>query len=523
MVRTLSELIAEAVSRQPDKCAVTHKKHSMTYAEIYGQSCRLAASLREMGVRRGDRVCCYLEKRLEKVIVFFGVSLAGAVFVPVRGGGRPYQVLHVIENCDAGVLITTAQKFSLLQELPASLYGAVILDRSGNSFPASLTIRFWNEMADDREKHWPLPVVIAQDLAAILYTSGSSGRPKGVVLTHGNIIAGAYSVAEYLKIDKNDRLLSYLSFGFDYGLNQLTTSFLSQAQLILFDYLFPRDILRAVEQHQVTGLAAVSATWIQLLQIPWGDACSSLRYVTNSGGALPVGFVKELRQRIPQADIFLMYGLTEAFRSTYLDPEMVDKRPGSIGKAVPGEEIMVLDSNNRPVKPGETGELVHRGSLVAMGYWNDAEKTRQMFRPYPFQNKDAGTLERVVYSGDYVHLDSEGFLYFEGRKDAMIKTAGNRVSPTEVEEVVYSAGIVADVVAFGVSHEIYGQAVCIVVSALEGVVLSKENLKGFCRENMPAYMVPTHIQILDMLPRNANGKLDRTLIMEQFFSRESSQ
>ncbi|NIA32047.1 MAG: AMP-binding protein, partial [Actinobacteria bacterium] len=358
--------------------------------------------------------------------------------------------------------------------------------------------------------------VIENDLAAILYTSGSTGKPKGVVLSHLNIVAGAKSVAEYLKNTENDRLLSILSFGFDYGLSQLTTSFLVGAQVVLLNHLFNNDILKAVDKYKITGLAAVATTWIQLLQSKWEyPRMGSLRYITNSGGAIPKDYVLELKRRLPKTSIYLMYGLTEAFRSTFLDPELVVQRPTSMGKAIPGNEVLVLDENNRPVKPGKVGELIHRGPLVAKGYWDDPELTAIRFRHDPLQPKQVPNPEFVVYSGDYVKIDKDGYLYFVGRKDEMIKCAGNRVSPTEVEEVIYASGKVQDAIVFGVPDEIYGHVIRAVVVAAPGVEITEKEIIRHCKRELPPYMVPQSVEMRSELPVNASGKLDRSLVKKQ--------
>jgi len=513
MIRTVSDLVIQAYLRCPGKKAVIHQDEGLTYAQVYEKSFRLAHTLFRLGIKEGDRVCFYLEKRLEKVVSIFAISLLGAVFVPIRRLSLPAQALYIINNCGAAALITTSSRLPGLKGNLHNLKAVVTVDTPG-SFSECHVVG-WDEALADKPTHWACPLSIANDIAAILYTSGSTGQPKGVVLNHRNIVAGAQVVSAYLKISEHDRLLSILSFGFDYGLNQLTMSFLKCAQLVLFDYLFPKDILKLVGMHQITGLAAVATTWIQLLQVPWGNAMGSLRFVTNSGGAIPVEYVRELRRRIPDADVYLMYGLTEAFRSTYLEPSMVDQRPSSIGKAVPGEQILVLGKDDKPVKPGETGELVHRGVLVAQGYWGEPELTSARFRKNPLQLPCVPVEEKVVYSGDFVRMDADGYLYFEGRKDEMIKSAGNRISPTEVEEILYNSGFISEAVAIGIPHEIYGQVVLVVLSLQLNEKKSENDILLYCRNNMPAYMVPHKIEIWDSLPKNTNGKLDRAKIKKQ--------
>ncbi len=521
MIRTVGDLVVRAADKNPDKQAILHKNNALTYSQVYEQSLRLARRLIRLGVGKGDRVCFYLEKRLEKVVSIFGISLAGGVFVPINRLARAGQALHIIKNSEAAVLITTSSRLASLQEHLSGLMAVIVVDRPvDDSHSRPCPVISWEEVMDDNACAQPSSCVIAKDVAAILYTSGSTGMPKGVILNHLNIIAGAYVVSEYLKISAEDRILSILGFGFDYGLNQLISSFLQGAQLVLYDYLFPKDILKAVEKYSITGLAAVATTWIQLLQIPWGNAMNSLRYITNSGASIPVRCVKELRTRIPAAELYLMYGLTEAFRSTYLPPEMVDQRPASIGKAIPGEQILVLDENNLPVKPGETGELVHRGVLVAQGYWGEPELTAKRFRKNSLQLEEIPIREMVVYSGDYVRLDADGYLYFEGRRDEMIKSAGNRISPTEIEEILYSSHLISAAVALGIPHEIYGQVILVVVSFTHGESYAKDELLAYCRQNMPPPMVPHEIEIWDELPINSNGKHDRAKIKKEIYEKK---
>jgi len=520
----IPDLVIKAADQSPDKIGLIHNDAILTYEEIYEKSLRLSHTLKHMGVEKSDRICFYMEKRLEKVVSIFGIALSGGVMVPIRRLARPHQVTHIVNNCGAKVLITTSSRIPALlkntKEMPTLKAIISIGEYGETSTSDKIDLIYWKDLM----KNGPMPpqdnCVSEHDPAAILYTSGSTGRPKGVILTHLNIVSGAKKVSKYLRISSDDRLLSILTFGFDYGFNQLMTSFLHCAQLVLLDYLFPRDIISAVDRYSITGLAAVSATWLQLLQMPWKDAAmKNLRYITNSGGSIPSECVYELRRRLPDTDIYLMYGLTEAFRSTYLDPSLIDKYPTSIGKAVPGEEVMILDEDDQPVKPGQIGELVHRGVLVSQGYWNDPELTAQRFRRNPLQHKDIPIPETVVYSGDYVKSDEDGFLYFIGRKDEMIKCAGNRISPTEVEEIIHGSGIVSDVVAFGIPHEIYDQVVIAVVSPLQDVEVDARELMKYCRNTMPPYMVPEKIEIWERLPCNQNGKLDRAAIKKEVYTK----
>jgi len=352
-------------------------------------------------------------------------------------------------------------------------------------------------------------------MAAILYTSGSTGKPKGVVLSHRNMVAGAKSVASYLENTPDDRILSVLPLSFDYGLSQLTTAFHVGATAVLMNYLLPRDILKSVEKERITGLAAVPPLWIQLAQLNWPEQ-ASLRYITNSGGAMQRTTLDALRKALPKTKVFLMYGLTEAFRSTFLPPDELDRRPDSMGKAIPNAEVMVLREDGSPCAPGEPGELVHRGALVAMGYWNDLEKTAERFKPVSSRQQGLPIPELAVWSGDTVRMDEEGFLYFISRKDEMIKTSGYRVSPTEVEEVIYAMDHVGEAAAIGVAHPILGQAIVAVITARDGAQLDAEALLLACKPHLPTYMLPARIEIWsNSLPRNPNGKIDRKLLAQE--------
>jgi acyl-CoA ligase (AMP-forming) (exosortase A-associated) len=324
-------------------------------------------------------------------------------------------------------------------------------------------------------------------------------------------------VAGYLEITPADRILSVLPLSFDYGLSQLTTAFLAGASVVLMNHLFARDIVKMVVAERITGLAAVPPLWIQLAALPWPQP-NTLRYLTNSGGAMPRTTVAALREALPQASLFLMYGLTEAFRSTYLPPSELDRRPDSMGRAIPNAEVMVVRPDGTLCAPNEPGELVHRGALVSLGYWNDPAKTAERFKPAPGQDPALPITEMAVWSGDTVRMDEEGYLYFIGRKDEMIKVSGYRVSPTEVEEAVHASGMVLEAAAFGVPHPALGQAIVLLAVAREGELDAAQLLKE-CQRRLPAYMVPAHAELREgQFPRNPNGKIDRKLLQQSFLT-----
>lgn len=510
MQTQLHHLLEYQLPAHGQRPALSHKSESFTYEALFAQVCRVAGGLKKLGITKGERVGIYLPKTPEAVQSLFGASAAGAVFVPINPLLKPAQVQHILNDCNVSVLITSEDRTKQLSDTLAeckALRALITIGKGGEvTSPAHIFHQRWSDFTDT--DYQPLSnECIDTDVAAILYTSGSTGKPKGVVLSHRNMICGAHSVAQYLANHPDDRILAVLPFSFDYGLSQLTTAFSVGASVILMDYLLPRDVIRAVERYQITGLAAVPPLWNQLANLEWPEAAAtSLRYLTNSGGAMPKATTARLRAALPKTQVFLMYGLTEAFRSTYLPPDQLDVRPESMGKAIPNAQVMVVREDGSECAPHEPGELVHRGSLVAMGYWNDPAKTSERFKPAPDQNTALPITELAVWSGDQVYRDEEGFLYFVSRKDEMIKTSGYRVSPTEIEECLYQSGLVDEVAALGAPHPTLGQGIVVLVKTKQ----SPDDILKHCKQELPNYMQPQHLKVLEEFPKNPNGKLDRS-------------
>ena len=513
----LSDLIPRAADRHPDATALTFTKESISYAELASAQHNFANGVIGLGLQRGERIAIYLEKRFETVIASFGAPAAGCVFVPINPLLKPEQVAYIMRDCNVRMLVTSPERYALLTESIADCHDlrhvALLNHDTAKAAPGTSPVISWQELLAMPEQRGHR--VIDTDMTAILYTSGSTGKPKGVVLSHRNMVAGAKSVASYLENTRDDTLLAALPLSFDAGFSQLTTAFHTGARVVLLNYLLPRDVVKALERERVTGLTAVPPLYIQLAQLEWSVGITEhLRYFASTGGHMPQQTLTTLRARLPQTKPYLMYGLTEAFRSTYLPPEEIDRHPDSIGKAIPNAEILVLREDGTPCASNEPGELVHRGALVGMGYWNDAEKTAERFKPLPVQTpgREAGLMlpEIAVFSGDTVRQDEDGFLYFIGRRDEMMKTSGYRVSPTEVEEVLYATRLVGECVAFGVEHETLGQAIHVIATPAASTTLDTDALLAECKKRMPAYMVPAHIDVRSgPLPRNPNGKIDR--------------
>ncbi len=513
----LHELVLAAAARAPDDEALTTGQQTLQYGALAALCESVAGGLAAFGLARAERVAIYLDKRPEFVAAAFGTTAAGGALVPLNPLLKPAQVGYILRDCNVRVLVTSAERLPLLETVLAGCHDLrqVVVTGSIDELPRfeGVSTHRWQELLDAAPRAGSR--VIDSDMAAILYTSGSTGRPKGVVLSHRNLVAGAQSVAQYLDNRPDDVLLAALPLSFDAGFSQLTTAFHVGARVVLLNYLLPRDVLKAVTRERVTGLTAVPPLWIQLAQLDWPDGTDQhLRYFATTGGRMPIDTLRTLRTKLPRSHPYLMYGLTEAFRATYLPPDQADIRPSSIGKAIPNAEVLVLREDGSECAPHEPGELVQRGPLVAMGYWNDAEKTAERFRALPTHLScrcDGLVLPEVaVYSGDTVRRDEDGYFYFIGRRDEMIKTSGYRVSPTEIEEVLYATRMVGECVAFGIPDTALGQVIHVVVTPAGDEGVDCEALLAECRSRMPAYMVPTRVEVRPgPLPRNPNGKIDR--------------
>ncbi len=483
-----------ALRGERDAPALVADGETISCAELDAQVGRIAAALLAAGCAPGDRVASWMGKTRLACVLPLAAARAGLVHVPINPVLRRAQAAHILADSGARLLVANRAR---IETLTAG-------DRAET---AAIALEDWR----DGDEFLPASTQDPGSLAALFYTSGSTGLPKGVMLTHANLWLGAVSVAHYLDLTPQDRTLCVLPLAFDYGQSQLLSTWAAGGCAIAFDYLLPRDVLRAVRRHDVTVLAGVPPLWHQLAEADWsGGEGRSLRILTNSGGHLPLPLVRRLRELFPGARLHLMYGLTEAFRSTSLDPALVDQAPGSVGTAIPFAEVMIVREDGSEAAPGEEGELVHAGPLVAHGYWRDEPRTAERFRPAPIFSKLGGT---AVWSGDRAVRGDDGLIRFRGRADAMIKTSGNRVSPTEIEEAALASGAVAQSLAFGVPDETLGQAIVLVAEPLGDE--AKERLRAFLVAELPAFMRPTRIIWRDRLPVGPNGKLDRTAIQAQ--------
>lgn len=507
------QMLMKSTARLPEKEAIVHGEERVTYRDLLDRVEALATGLRNAGIGRGDRVGIYLEASILQVVSIFAISRAGAVFVPVNAELFPEQVGHIIRDCGMKALITSDSRLLEIREMLESTQSVEILVTPAAKAPESfrLPTLSYQEMLKSNSRRGCPDVAIGKDLAAILYTSGSTGRPKGVMLSHANVLAGASIVSTYLGITDRERILAALPFSFDAGLNQLMTAIQQGGTIVLTKFQFGRDLVKILLKERITGLAGVPTLWSLLAQSTSGlhkQNLPDLRYITNTGGAMPQPVLKVLRELLPGANIVLMYGLTEAFRSTYLPPEELDRRPTSMGKAIPDTEILVINEQGQRCKPGEMGELVHRGPTVSMGYWGSPEATEKVLRRNPLSPPELGDQERVCYSGDLVKMDEDGFLYYVGRRDTMIKCSGHRISPTEVEEVLFQSGQVRQAAVIGIPDTVMGQVIKAFVVARDGTPVEVDRLLTYCGEKVPRYMIPRMIDVLDELPKTTSGKVD---------------
>jgi acyl-CoA ligase (AMP-forming) (exosortase A-associated) len=478
-----------------DAPALLTREGALDYAGLDQAVGALAGALKGRGLQQGDRVASWLPKNWMTSLLPLAAARAGLIHVPVNPLLKRMQVAHILADSGGALLITGAARLATLDP---------------GDVPDGCAVLGERESAALFDHNDPLPPS-DQDpeaLAALLYTSGSTGRPKGVMLSHANMWLGAISVAHYLRLSSEDRVLAVLPLSFDYGQNQLLSAWAAGASVVPLDYLAARDVIRAVERNKISVLAGVPPLWVQLIEAPWpAQAAYRLRRLTNSGGKLAPSVIRRMRELFPAADIYSMYGLTEAFRSTYLEPALLDDHPDSMGKAIPFAEIMVVDGEG---KEAAEGELVHSGPLVAKGYWQDPARTAERFKPAPATSEYGGM---AVWSGDRVRLDAEGLLYFVGREDGMIKTSGNRVSPTEVEEAAVASGLITEAVALGYPDPRLGEAIALIVRPERRD--REEALRLFLKRNLPNFMQPGAILWRDELPRSPNGKLDRVALKSE--------
>jgi acyl-CoA ligase (AMP-forming) (exosortase A-associated) len=511
MGQLIHELIFDAAARAPSAAALRYRGASHSYAALARDVAQAGAALRALGARRHDRVAVWLPDGIEAVVALFGAAAAGCALVPLDPRCDAHCAAAQLGDAGPRVLITTGAHLGALRRAGArwpQLRVVILVGEGAGATDGALLVG-WDEFRALQAEP-PAPGTVETDLAALLYTD-IAGRPTAIALSHRNLVAAADSAVRYLGIMPGDRLLAALPLSLDQGLNQLASAFAAGALAVLTDAQGPQAIVRAVEREEITGLAGVPALWAALAEQDWSRA-TTLRYATSTGKALARPLVDTLRSALPRTRIYLMYGFTEAFRSTCLAPEQQQLRPDSIGKPAPGAEILVLRPDGRPCAAGEAGELVQRGPMVALGYWNDPKRTAARFRALP-PRPGLSLPETAVWSGDTVRTDADGFLYVVRRGDDSIRTGGIRVDPAEVEQAVYDTGLVHEAAAVGVAHPVQGQVIAVLARPRAGCRLDSAILFDACQARLPAYMLPAMVDVRRApLPRAADGLIDRALL-----------
>jgi long-chain acyl-CoA synthetase len=485
----VEDFLIESAARRPSKVALVCGAQRLTYADLESQSNRLAQALVARGVQRGDRVVVQLPNSPEAVVAIFAALKAGAMFVPLNAGAKQDKVSYVLHDCRATALLAEWPE----DQAPQTPWLKAVI--RGADLRATLA-----QYPDRR----PDPVNTEQDLACLIYTSGSTGRPKGVMCEHRHVDFASGSIIQYLENRETDIILNALPLSFDYGLYQLLMTFRFGGTLVLENsFAFPSVILSQIASERVTGLPGVPTFYALLLGMDLeAFDLSSLRYLTNTAAALPPNRVIELKHKFPQARLYSMYGLTETKRTLYLPPAELERRPGSVGIPIPGTEAWVEDTHGRRLGPGETGELVVRGPHVMRGYWEDREATAERFRPGPLPD------ERLCYTGDLFRQDADGFFYFVGRTDDIIKSRGEKIAPKEIENVLHMLPGVVEAAVIGVADPVLGQAVKAFVTCRDGELTPRAVL-AHCRAHLEGFMVPKEIEFCEILPKNASGKIDK--------------
>jgi len=501
----VEHFLEASARRTPGKLALVCGGRRLTYAEVDAEANRVANRLRALGVVRGDRVAVWADNSVEAVVSIFAILKAGAVFLVVNPTVKAAKLAYILNNCRASALIADRRKRATLGELAAELphLRAIVFTGSGDESVESGKRVAWFDQAGPAEPP-PPSGCIDIDLAALIYTSGSTGQPKGVMMTHLNIASAATSITTYLENTADDVILNVLPLSFDYGLYQMLMAFKVGGTLVLErSFAYPAATLELIPAERVTGLPLVPTMAAILLQMDLsGYDLSSLRYVSNTGAALATTHITELRTRLPHVRIFSMYGLTECKRVSYLPPDQIDVRPTSVGRGMPNEEVYLVDESGQRVEHG-VGELVIRGSNVMKGYWELPEETERVLRPGPLPG------ERVLYSGDMFRRDEEGYLYFIGRKDDIIKSRGEKVSPREVENVLYAHPAIAEAAVVGVPDPILGQAIKAVVTLKRGASLEAHDLLRHCSQRLEDFMVPRLVEFRAEMPKTSSGKIDK--------------
>lgn len=509
----MQDALLASAERLPDKPALVVAGEPRTFGELCDASLRLAAALQRRGLRRGDRVAIFMDNSWPCAVAIHGVLLAGGVFLVVNAQTKSDKLAYILDDSDARFLLTSAHLARTFQPAVAAartVAGVIVSGGAPRAAGGAAGEDFDAVLAASEPSISP-PGTIPLDLAALIYTSGSTGQPKGVMMTHQSMVFTNGSLIEYLRLSEDDRILDVLPLAFDYGLYQLLMAVQLGATLVLErSFVYPAEVLQRMAEQRVSVFPGVPTIFATLLSMHKRQTLCfpDVTRVTNTAAALPPDFVRGLRAIFPNALVYRMYGLTECKRALYLEPELLDAKPTSVGKAIPGTEAFVLSEDGRPVLPGEVGVLHVRGPHVMLGYWKQPELSREMLRDGPLPG------ERILCTHDRFRTDEDGFLYFVGRSDDIIKTRGEKVSPIEVENVLHGIPGIREAAVLGVPDEVLGQAVRAYVALDEGAALSEKEIQRICLARLENFMVPREVVFLRELPKTPTGKIRKQSLLE---------
>jgi long-chain acyl-CoA synthetase len=522
--RLLHNFLINNADKYYDKEAVIFEDQRITYGQLNDKSTQFANALIQLGINRHDRVIIFLDNSIESVISIWSILKTGAVFIVLNGSIKANKLEYIIKDSGANFIISDSRKCEVINDALLRFKKSIkVIWVGDNDVRAKLSSDcsfVFNEIMSNQNAGISkglagrLSKIIDYDLATLIYTSGSTGEPKGVISSHFNMISAARSIIEYIENDQNDIILDVLPLSFDYGLYQMIMTTIFGGTMVLeTSFMFPIKIVQIIEKERVTGFPIVPTIIALLLKMKDIDQykIDSLRYISNTGAAFPVPHIQKFHQLFPHINIFSMYGLTECKRISYLPPSEIMNRPSSVGKAIPNCEVFILDENGIEVPCGEIGELVVRGSNVMRGYWNSPELTEKVYRKGLYQG------ETLLYSGDLFRQDEEGFLYFLGRKDDMIKSKGERISPREIENTLCSIDGVSEAAVIGVPDEILGQAIKAFIVRKEGSKLEPNDILYYCSKNVESFMIPKYLEFIKELPKSPNGKIDKKILKQQIF------
>lgn len=512
------EYLTLSADKYPDKPALLFESEVYSYKKLDELTDNLAFNLIRLGVKRHDRVIIFGDNSAEVIIALYAVLKTGAAFVLLNGSLKTPKLQYIIKDSLPSVIFADAKNSEVVISALEKINSVPELIWLGDTYDINAENKNkWRDLITDIEGDQIKALesrklsLIDYDLSTLIYTSGSTGEPKGVMSSHNNMISAARSIISYIGNTPDDRVLTVLPLSFDYGLYQVIMCFMYGGTIVLErSMLFPLELIKKIESEKVTGFPIVPTLLVMLLKMETlkNYDLSSLRYISNTGAALPVEHIKTFRKLFPDVQIYSMFGLTECKRIAYLPPADVDRKPGSVGKAMPNCEVFIVNENGNFVKPNEVGELVVRGSNVMRGYWNSQELSEKVYKDGWFQR------EKVLYTGDFFYQDEEGYLYFVGRKDDMIKTRGERVSPKELENILCSADGISEAAVIGVPDEILGQAIKAFIVRSPGSTVNEKDVLRYCSRNVEIFMIPKYVVFIDSLPKSPNGKIDKKILKQ---------